>query len=97
MASWPRVLIIAALLNLTFAPSAVAQPDASAEQSGALATQRLGVVEQALRSAEPARSMQAAGGRARSFWPYGKTLHASVPVRPARSETDPPTAVSSAC
>jgi hypothetical protein len=34
--------------------------------------------------------MQAAGNRARSFWPHGKTLHASVPVRPARSETDPP-------
>ena len=41
MASFSRVLVVAVLLNLTFAPSAVAQRDASAEQSGALASQRL--------------------------------------------------------
>jgi hypothetical protein len=41
MATFARVLIIAALLNLTFAPRAVAQRDASAEQSGALASLRL--------------------------------------------------------
>jgi hypothetical protein len=41
MVSFARVLIIAALLDLAFAPSAVAQRDVSAEQSGALASQRL--------------------------------------------------------
>ena len=55
-----------------------------------------GVVEQARRSAEPAQSMPAAGGRAWSFRPHGKTLHAAVPLRPPCAETDPPSAVSSA-
>ena len=41
MASFSRVLIIVMLLNFYFAPSAVAQRDASAQQNGALASQRL--------------------------------------------------------
>ena len=99
MASLPRVLIVAIVLDLSvLAERGSSEPyESGTETERSVDESAAGVVEQALRSAESARSMQAAGGRAWPFWSYGKTLHASVPVGPARAEAHPPTAVSSAC
>ena len=74
MASWPRVLTIAVLANFAFrsehGSSDPYEPRTGTERNvGERAT---GVVEQARRSAEPAQSMPAAGGRAWSFRPLAR-------------------------